>query len=111
MEEIAKDTGGAAFYGTNSLTDALARVADHGSYFYTLTYTSTNPATDGRFGKIQVKLGPTRLPTRLPPRLLCGRREERPSSPAGSQTGCRAALSDSCVLACQNRPRFLSRCG
>jgi len=56
MDLIAKDTGGAAFYGTNSLTDALDHVTDHGSYFYTLTYTSTNPATDGRFRKIQVTL-------------------------------------------------------
>jgi VWFA-related protein len=56
MDLIAKDTGGAAFYGTNSLTDALDSVTDHGSHFYTLTYTSTNPATDGRFRKIQVAL-------------------------------------------------------
>jgi hypothetical protein len=86
MDEIAKDTGGAAFYNTNGLTDALARVADHGSYFYTLTYTSTNLATDGRFRKIKVELAKVqRLPTRLPPRLLCGRREERAGS--GSQAG------------------------
>ena len=56
MDQIAKDTGGAAFYGTNSLTDALDHVTNHGSYFYTLTYTSTNPATDGKFRKIQVEL-------------------------------------------------------
>ena len=56
MEEIARDTGGTAFYNTNGLADALARVADHGSYFYTLTYTSANLATDGRFRRIQVKL-------------------------------------------------------
>jgi VWFA-related protein len=54
MDLIAKDTGGAAFYGTNSLTDALDQVTDQGSNFYTLTYTSTNLATDGRFRKIQV---------------------------------------------------------
>jgi VWFA-related protein len=56
MEVIAKDTGGAAFYNTNGLADALDRVAAHGSNFYTLTYTSTNPATDGKFRKIQVAL-------------------------------------------------------
>ncbi len=56
MDEIAKETGGMAFYNTNSLTDALDRVAGHGSNFYTLTYTSTNPAADGRFRKIQVDL-------------------------------------------------------
>ncbi|MGC2402267.1 MAG: VWA domain-containing protein [Acidobacteriaceae bacterium] len=57
MDVIAKDTGGAAFYGTNDLADALNRVIAHGSNFYTLTYTSTNPASDGRFRKIEVKLG------------------------------------------------------
>ena len=31
-------------------------MVSHGSYFYTLTYTSTNPATDGKFRKIQVEL-------------------------------------------------------
>jgi VWFA-related protein len=56
MDEIAKDTGGTALYGTNNLADALDHVIAHGSYFYTLTYTSTNPATDGQFRKIQVQL-------------------------------------------------------
>jgi VWFA-related protein len=56
MDLIAKDTGGVAVYGSNSLTDALNHVVNHGSYFYTLTYTSTNPATDGKFRKIQVEL-------------------------------------------------------
>ncbi len=56
MDQIAKYTGGQAFYGTNDLNDALARAADNGSHFYTLTYSSTNAARDGRFRKIQVKL-------------------------------------------------------
>jgi VWFA-related protein len=56
MDMIATATGGAAFYGTNSLTDALDGVTSHGSYFYTLTYTSTNLASDGKFRKIQVQL-------------------------------------------------------
>ena len=56
MDVIAKETGGAAFYNTNGLSDALERVAKHGSNFYTLTYTSTNPASDGKFRKIQVDL-------------------------------------------------------
>jgi hypothetical protein len=56
MDEIARDTGGAAFYNTNGLANVLERVADHGSDFYTLTYTSTNPAADGQFRKIRVAL-------------------------------------------------------
>jgi VWFA-related protein len=55
MEEIAKDTGGQAFY-TNGLSDALTQVADNGSYYYTLSYTPINPTNDGRYRRIQVKL-------------------------------------------------------
>jgi VWFA-related protein len=56
MEEIARDTGGAAYVNTNGLAGAVAKVIDQGSYFYTMTYTPTNTAADGRFRKIQVKL-------------------------------------------------------
>jgi len=56
MDEIAKDTGGVAVYNTNAFNDALGRVADQGSYYYTLAYTPTNTASDGQFRKIQVKL-------------------------------------------------------
>jgi VWFA-related protein len=56
MDLIAKETGGAAIYNTNGLSNAIERVIEHGSYFYTLTYTSTNLETDGRFRKISVKL-------------------------------------------------------
>jgi hypothetical protein len=56
MDVIAKETGGAAIYNTNGLSNAIERVIEHGSYFYTLTYTTTNLDTDGRFRKISVKL-------------------------------------------------------
>ena len=56
MDVMAKETGGEAIYGSNSLSDALDRVAAHGSNYYTLTYNTTNPAADGRFRKIQVEL-------------------------------------------------------
>jgi len=56
MDLIAKETGGAAIYNTNGLSNAIERVMEHGSYFYTLTYTTTNLDTDGRFRKISVKL-------------------------------------------------------
>jgi VWFA-related protein len=56
MDQIARDTGGTALYGSNNLTDALNRMASLGSYFYTLTYTTTNQSADGRFRKIQVGL-------------------------------------------------------
>jgi VWFA-related protein len=57
MQVIAQDTGGAAYFNTNGLSDAVAHVVEQGSYFYTMTYAPTNAVTDGRYRKIQVKLG------------------------------------------------------
>jgi VWFA-related protein len=56
MDELAEDTGGKAFYNTNGLDDALSRVVNNGSRFYTLTYIPANAATDGKYRHIQVKL-------------------------------------------------------
>ena len=59
MDVIASDTGGQAFYNTNGIAGAVSQVIDHGSRFYTLTYTPTNAATDGRYRKIVVKVTPS----------------------------------------------------
>ncbi len=56
MELLAKDTGGEAIYDTNGLNSALARMIDHGTRYYTLTYTPNDPKTDGSFRRIQVRL-------------------------------------------------------
>ena len=56
METLAKDTGGKAFYNTNDLDDALARVIRNGSRYYTLAYSPMNTTMDGKFRRIQVKL-------------------------------------------------------
>ena len=56
MEQLAKDTGGQAFYNTNGLSDALTRVVNNGSHFYTLAYAPTNANTDGKYRHIHVKL-------------------------------------------------------
>src|ERR1700722_14836033 len=56
MEELAKDTGGQAFYNTNGLNDVLARVVNNGTRYYSLTYSPTNSAADGKYRRIQIKL-------------------------------------------------------
>jgi len=56
MEQLAKDTGGQAFYNTNGLSDALTRVVNNGSRYYTLAYAPTNTAMDGKYRHILVKL-------------------------------------------------------
>ncbi len=56
MESLAKDTGGEAFYNTNGLAQAVTRVVNEGTHYYTLTYTPTNTKTDGKFRKIHLQL-------------------------------------------------------
>ena len=56
MERLARDTGGEAFYNTNGLNDALTRVVNNGSHFYSLAYSPTNTNMDGKYRRIQIKL-------------------------------------------------------
>ena len=37
MDEVAKDTGGEAFYNTNGFKDALARIIDNGTHYYAIS--------------------------------------------------------------------------
>lgn len=56
MEELARDTGGRAYYNTNGLSDAITHAISEGERYYTLTYTPSNKEMDGKFRKIQVKI-------------------------------------------------------
>jgi hypothetical protein len=55
MTDIAKETGGQAFYGSNDLKAALARSMQEGSSYYTIAYTPTNHKWDGKYRRIEVK--------------------------------------------------------
>lgn len=56
MEEIADQTGGEAFVGTNDLARAIRRSIEDGSNFYTLAYRPHNQTWNGQFRQIRVKL-------------------------------------------------------
>jgi len=56
MDELAKDTGGKAFYNTNGLNDALTSVVNNGTRYYSLAYSPTNLKMDGEYRHLQVKL-------------------------------------------------------
>jgi len=53
---LAADTGGRAFTDTNDFGDAFTRVQRDLSAYYLIGYSSTNPARDGRFRRIQVRV-------------------------------------------------------
>ena len=56
MEELAKGTGGQAFYGTNGIGDVLTRVTNNSANFYTLSYTPTERQMNGKYRHITIKL-------------------------------------------------------
>jgi len=55
MSDIARETGGRAFYGTNDLKDAISRSVQQGSSYYTLAYAPSNRDWNGKYRKIDVK--------------------------------------------------------
>lgn len=57
LATLALDTGGKALLDSNDLTDGMRQVQQDFSSYYVLSYVSTNTAQDGRYRRIQVKLG------------------------------------------------------
>ena len=56
MNRMAEATGGAAYYNTNGLKEAVEKAVEAGSNYYTLTYTPTNLNWKGDYRKIEVKM-------------------------------------------------------
>lgn len=56
MDEIAEQTGGKAYYGTNDLRSAMQRSLVQGATYYTLSYAPQNQDWNGKFRRIEVKL-------------------------------------------------------
>src|SRR5262249_12011183 len=55
LTTIAEDTGGRAFFDSNSFGDVFRRVVADTSAYYVLGYSSTNQAQDGRFRRVTVR--------------------------------------------------------
>ncbi len=55
MTDIARETGGKAFYGSNDIQAALSASMDEGENYYTLAYTPENRKWDGKYRKLEVK--------------------------------------------------------
>jgi VWFA-related protein len=56
LNTLAADTGGRAFTATNDFGEAFSRVQSDLAAYYLLGYQSTNPARDGKFRRIQVRV-------------------------------------------------------
>jgi VWFA-related protein len=56
LDEVADETGGHAFYGSNDLAGDITKATDDGEVYYTLSYSSTNKNYDGKLRHIEIKL-------------------------------------------------------
>ena len=56
LRTLAENTDGMAVVNTNNIDGALKRIIDDLTSYYLLGYYSTNPATDGRFRTIKVRV-------------------------------------------------------
>jgi VWFA-related protein len=61
LTTMAEDTGGRAFFDSNSFGQVFDKVVNDTSAYYVLGYSSTNPGRDGHFRRIKVKLKRTDL--------------------------------------------------
>jgi VWFA-related protein len=56
LNQLAADTGGKAFMGSNGIADALSTAIDQGANYYSLSYTPTDRNYNSKFRKIKVAL-------------------------------------------------------
>ncbi len=56
MATLSTDTGGKAFFDSNDFAPAFARVQADTSAYYAIGFRSTNPARDGRYRKLTIKI-------------------------------------------------------
>jgi VWFA-related protein len=57
-EVVAHDTGGFVVQNTNDLATGLRRIGDEARRYYLLGFAPANPARDGKYRKIDVRLAP-----------------------------------------------------
>jgi VWFA-related protein len=56
MATLSSDTGGNAFFDSNDFAPAFAQVQKDNSAYYAIGFRSTNPARDGKYRKLIVKI-------------------------------------------------------
>ena len=56
MATLSTDTGGKAFFDSNDFAPAFAQVQNDTSAYYAVGFHSTNPARDGKYRKLTVKI-------------------------------------------------------
>jgi VWFA-related protein len=59
MDNLARETGGRAYYDTNDLKLAMQRSIENGSHYYTIAYVPQRQNWDSRYHHIKIQLAPS----------------------------------------------------
>lgn len=95
MDGIARETGGAAFYGTNDVSIELVKATESGERYYTLSYAPTNQEYEGKLRNIDVELKRNKGYALTYRRSYYGAETEEPTVGATAETSAAPALPGS----------------
>ena len=79
MDEIAKQTGGKAFYSTNDLKEAMEQSIERGSIYYTVAYVPENRNWDSSYRQIKIKIDRAGLKTEYRPGYFAIPDQQKPA--------------------------------
>ncbi len=93
LQNLAENTDGRAIVNTNDLGAGLRRIVDDLSEYYLLGYSSTNPALDGKYRRIEVKVSQPGISVAARRGYLAEAPDIRPAAP-GSGLAVPAPVAD-----------------
>jgi VWFA-related protein len=93
MLNLADNTGGHAFYGSNDVSGLIANAIDNGANYYTLTYVPSNKDWNGKMRRIKIVLEGKHYQLAYRTGYIAGENPATPSNPQSIPESQRTAFS------------------
>src|SRR5436190_3494522 len=82
MDNVARETGGRAYYDTNDLKLAMQRSIENGSHYYTIAFVPQRQNWDSRYHHIKIQLARSGLDTEYRKGYFANKQTNRPTDQA-----------------------------